>query len=622
MQNHFARALRRQALRSAVSVTLEQLEGRRLFSTAYALFGSSGTVLTQFDTASPGTITDTTVVTGLQSGEQLRGIDFRPSTGQLYALGIKATGGDDEGRIYTINTQTGAATQVGSGPFSTSLSSSAPYGFDFNPAVDRIRVTNGDDQNLRINPFTGFLVQFDTPLDDPTNDEEVTGAAYDRNISDVKPIGTPQSPTTLFGIDFINDTLVRIGGVDGGAPEGSPNNGVVTEIGPLGITTASAANGFDIGQDGIAYAALTEQGSGLTSLYTIDLTTGEATAIGEINNGAEIVRGFAVAPDNAPPTANPDTYQVGAGGSLTVDAPGVLANDTDPEGDPLTAELISGTTTSQGGTVVLNPDGSFTYTPPAGFVGVDSFSYVAHDGTSDSTVATVTLNVVPLLSINDKAITEGNSGTKQLTFTVSLSAPAPAGGVTVKYKTNANTASSSSDYVGFSNTLLTFAPGETSKTVDVTIRGDTSKESDETFYVRLSEATGAVIDDNTGVGTIINDDSPPPAAKPKIRINNETITEGNSGTRTIVFTVTLDVASSKTVTVKYQTQNDTAGSGDYVAKSGTLTFAPGQKTKTISITIKGDTKYEGNERFKVNLFNAVNADIADGQGIGNINNDD
>src|SRR5829696_191477 len=173
----------------------ERLEDRRLFSTAYALFGSSGVVLARFDTANPNDILGTRTVGGLPAGVQLRGIDFRPATGELYALGIRPTSGDDEGFIFKLDLSTGDATQLGPGPFSTALSSSAAYGFDFNPAADRIRVFNGDDQNLRVNPNTGFLVQFDTPLDNPANDEEVTGGAYDRNVNDVMPIGQPQALT-------------------------------------------------------------------------------------------------------------------------------------------------------------------------------------------------------------------------------------------------------------------------------------------------------------------------------------------------------------------------------------------------------------------------------------------
>jgi hypothetical protein len=434
------------------------------------------------------------------------------------------------------------------------------------------------------------------------------------------PIGNPQALTTLFGIDFINDTLVRIGGVDGGAPEGSPNNGVVTEIGPLGITTGSSANGFDIGQDGTPFAVLTDSDTGVTSLYTIDLTTGEATQVGEVNNGAEIIRGFALAPDDLPPIAAPDTYQVAAGGSLTVAPRGVLNNDIDPDGPDadLTAELIANPTS---GVLTFNPNGSFTYTPNPGFIGVDSFSYVANDGTSDSTVTAVTLNVVPAFTINDKAVSEGNSGTQVLTFTVSLSAPAPAGGATVQFNTQNNTAGEG-DY-GVKTGSLAFAAGETSKTIDITIKGDTKVESDETFFVRLKNATGATIADDRGVGTILNDDGSSAPQLAVLSINDVTKAEGNSGLTAFVFTVTRSSGTGAS-SVKYTTAygNAKTSAEDLAAQSGTVSFAAGQTSKQVTIFVKGDTNVETENVFFVNLSQPVNAVIGDGQGKGTIVNDD
>ncbi|MGB0087917.1 MAG: cadherin-like domain-containing protein, partial [Planifilum fulgidum] len=93
---------------------------------------------------------------------------------------------------------------------------------------------------------------------------------------------------------------------------------------------------------------------------------------------------------NQPPVANDDSYTTDVDTPLTVPAPGVLANDTDPNGDPLTAQLVDG---PANGTLVLNPDGSFTYTPDTGFSGTDSFTYQASDGSALSNVATVTIDV-------------------------------------------------------------------------------------------------------------------------------------------------------------------------------------------------------------------------------------
>ena len=103
-------------------------------------------------------------------------------------------------------------------------------------------------------------------------------------------------------------------------------------------------------------------------------------------------------PSNAPPVANADAYGVSEDGTLIVAAPGVLANDTDADGDPLTAVLVAGPTH---GTLTLNPDGSFTYTPAANFNGTDTFTYKANDGAADSNTVTVTITVNP---VNDAPV--------------------------------------------------------------------------------------------------------------------------------------------------------------------------------------------------------------------------
>jgi hypothetical protein len=227
---------------------------------------------------------------------------------------------------------------------------------------------------------------------------------------------------------------------------------------------------------------------------------------------------------------------------------------------------------------------------------------------------------VPSLSINDVAVAEGNSGTTNATFTVSLSA-ASTSAVTVKYDTANGSATAGSDYQAASGTL-TFAPGDTSKTITVAVNGDTTPESDETFAVNLSNPTNATIADGQGIGTIQNDDQPPPTP-PGVSINDVTVTEGNSGTTDAIFTVTLSTVSSSTVTVKYDTADSTATAGsDYQSASGTLTFAPGQTSKTITVTVNGDTVVEPDETFFVNLSNPTNATITDSQGVGTIKNDD
>ncbi|EDX75702.1 Glycosyl hydrolase family 9 [Coleofasciculus chthonoplastes PCC 7420] len=226
----------------------------------------------------------------------------------------------------------------------------------------------------------------------------------------------------------------------------------------------------------------------------------------------------------------------------------------------------------------------------------------------------------PTLSINDVSITEGNSGTKNATFTVNLS-DASTQSVSVNYATANDTAIAGSDYTAKSGTL-NFSPGQTSKTFTVPIIGDTLDEANERFKVNLSQANNATIGDGQGVGTIIdNDDSTPVLSQ--LSINDVSVTEGDSGTKNATFTVNLSAASTQTVSVNYATANDTAIAGsDYTAKSGTLSFNPGQTSKTFSVPILGDTTVEGNETFKVNLSQASNATIGDGQGVGTILNND
>ena len=219
-------------------------------------------------------------------------------------------------------------------------------------------------------------------------------------------------------------------------------------------------------------------------------------------------------------------------------------------------------------------------------------------------------------------MTEGNSGLKNFTFTVTRSGNT-SDASTVDFATADGTGLSTTDYNATSGTL-NFAAGETTQTITVQVRGDTQVETDNTFFVNLSNATGATIADGQGVGDILNDDfAPPPPPKVSIVINNESAFEGNSGLRPITFKVTLDKASSKTVTVHYATSNGTAKAGsDYNAASGTVTFAAGQTSRSVTVYIRGDTVKEANETFFVNLTSPVNAVLGNTKGTGIIKNDD
>jgi hypothetical protein len=230
----------------------------------------------------------------------------------------------------------------------------------------------------------------------------------------------------------------------------------------------------------------------------------------------------------------------------------------------------------------------------------------------------------PTVSISDVTKNEGNSGTTKFNFTLTLSAPA-ADGIYVYYET-ANGTASSQDYVPISGYAY-FNPGQSTATIAVSVKGDKTKEENETFFVNLTNASGATLSDAQAIGTIINDDGtvpPPPPPTPQITIGDSSIAEGNSGTKLLAFTVSLSQSSSKEVTVNYATANNSAktSDNDYQSKSGTIRFAPGETAKTISITVNGDKKFESNETFKVNLSSAANGQISDSQGLGTILNDD
>lgn len=248
--------------------------------TIYAV--TTKNALVAFSASSPLKVVTIGPITGLQPGENILGIDFRPANGVLYGLGSTS-------RLYAINTTNGAAAAIGA-PFATALSGRS-FGFDFNPAVDRIRVISDAEQNLRLHPDTGAVAAVDTPL---TKAGNVVAAAYDRSVP-----GTPQ--TTLYIIDSSSDILGLQGGLNGSP---SPNGGVITRVGRLLVSTSDQI-GFDIAADtSIAYASLTLPGATNSRLFTIDLKTGKATSVGLISARA-LIRDIAYTP--APLPAPPAT---------------------------------------------------------------------------------------------------------------------------------------------------------------------------------------------------------------------------------------------------------------------------------------------------------------------------
>jgi hypothetical protein len=293
--------------------------------TLYAIDSATNN-LVRFNAGNPATIVSSTPISGLVGGDTIIGIDFRPATGELFGLGSGS-------RLYVINKTTGAAVQRGSdGQFT--LPPGVEFGFDFNPTVDRIRVISDTEQNFRLNPIDGTMVDGNTGVGGIQPDSNLAypgagdsnsganpaagGAAYTNNFAGA-------TTTTLFDIDTFTNSLVRQGGVDG-TP--SPNLGALNTVGALGINPTDDATrvntAFDILTTGTpaapvntAFAALTTNGT-TSALYTIDLATGAATQVGATPIGGAaplLVRGLAAAPAGSFVFSAP-TYSVGESGPV------------------------------------------------------------------------------------------------------------------------------------------------------------------------------------------------------------------------------------------------------------------------------------------------------------------
>ncbi|MEH6591464.1 MAG: retention module-containing protein, partial [Halioglobus sp.] len=266
------------------------------------------------------------------------------------------------------------------------------------------------------------------------------------------------------------------------------------------------------------------------------------------------------------------------------------------------------------GSVVLNPDGTITYTPDDGFSGTDSFTYTASSTAGDEDTAVVTIVVDPpevilppeiFITIDDVDVTEGDVAT----LTISLS-EASETAVSVRYASLDDTATvEGGDYDPATQTI-TFAPGTTEIKVSYQTNVDNIQEGAEDFLVNLSDATGATIADPQGVVTILDD-----YVLPEISIDDVTVLEGAQA----MLTVSLSRAVEVPVTVTFETEDDTAVAavvgGDYDAATGILTIDANTTEVEVTFQTKVDDLQEGTERFLVNLTNPENATIADDQGV-------
>ena len=244
----------------------------------------------------PRRILDKKPVTGLAAGDRLIGIDFRVARGVLYALSAS-------GRLYTLDTASGALKPVGAAPAALPLTGSL-FGVDFNPAADRIRVVSDSGFNLRLHPDTGAAVDGNAALEGLQPDTALSFAAGDA-LAGKQPaldccglhVHTRKTKKSLptMRLSGTTGSLVVQGSIEGVTPVVSPNTGILRTVGSLGVSGVTDA-GFDIADvSGAAYAVLRTASDTRSRLHLIDLSTGRARAVGTVGDGAPLL-GMAIEP--------------------------------------------------------------------------------------------------------------------------------------------------------------------------------------------------------------------------------------------------------------------------------------------------------------------------------------
>ena len=407
------------------------------------------------------------------------------------------------------------------------------------------------------------------------------------------------------------------------------------ETAAIGALNAGGAQVYSLGQSdcpngsdtggcsSMATGAGPTQGTPATFMFGFVTTSGDLSITQSDSPdpavpGQEVTYTLSVhnnGPDAAAAVQVEDTLPSGAGvtiGTISTSKGSCAA----PSGGKVVCtigSMASGSTETITVHATLSSVGSMTNSAVA-----SSASEDANPGNNDTT-ETTTVEQTTTLSVNDVSVNpEGNSGSKNATFTITRAGDTT-GTSSVHYSTTAGTATAGTDYTSVPDTTVTFTAGQTTKTVDVIVLGDTLDEDNETFTLGLSNATGATISDSSGTGTIVDDDDPP-----SLSIDDVTVTEGNSGTVNATFTVSLSQASGKTVGVTAASADGSATQpADYTATGNVpLSFSPGQTSKTVTVVVKGDTIDENDETFTVGLSGASNASISDNSGTGTITDDD
>ncbi|HEX2060134.1 MAG TPA: IPTL-CTERM sorting domain-containing protein [Thermoanaerobaculia bacterium] len=536
---------------------------------------------------------------------------------------VNRTGGSDGAVSVNYSTSNGTATAgadytTTGGTLHWADGDATPKTFDV-PILDDAIFEGAETFNVTLDTVVGATLGTSAAVVTIADNESApTIAINDPSVTEGNAGNTPAGFVVTLSHPTTQTVTVDYGTADNGATAGVDyvqTNGTIT-FNPL--VTAQALFVQVIGD------TLDEASEQFNVLLTnaTNATISDATGVGTIND------------DDAPPAISiSDVTQIETDAGTTAFAFNVTLSTASTL--PITVDYATAGIEATSGTDFLPASGTLTFDP-----GVTSQPVVVQviGDTLDESNETFSVSLAnptnatiddgagigtitdddgtPTLSISDVTQAEGNAGTTNFVFTVSL-APASGQTVTVDYATSGLEATSGVDFQPASGTL-TFNPGVTTQQITVQVAGDTLDEANERFNVILANPNAnATIADNTGLGTINDDDTS------SIVINDVTLAEGNAGTTSFVFDVTITPASEQTITVDYATQNGTAIAGsDFTATSGTLTFTPGSITRQITVPVIGDTTLEPDETFAVVLSNAPLATLADNSGTGTILTDD
>ncbi|MYI80420.1 MAG: hypothetical protein F4060_10835, partial [Holophagales bacterium] len=543
------------------------------------LSAASGQIVTVSYAEGTGTATPNTDYAALTGGT----LTFAPGGALTQAIAVTVAGDDisepNETVIVELSSPTNATISTGTGTGTIEDDDGTP-----SLSISSPSVTEGADGATT-------TLSFDVTLS-AASGQTVT-VEYAEGTGTATP-GEDYTPLTAGSLTFSpGDQTQTVNVTVTGDDVDEPDETVVVELSSPTNATISTATGTGTIHDDDGTPSLSISSPSVTEGADGTTTTLSFEVILSTSSGQTVTVSYAEGTGTATPNTD---YTALTGGTLTF-APGdaltqtiavtVTGDDIDELDETVVVELSSPTnaaiSTATGTGTIRDDDGA------------------------------------PSISIDSPMVMEGADGeTGVLEFQVTLSGTSDQP-ITVAYALGTGTATAGDDFMPLSAGMLTFAPGERSKTISVMVSGDDLDELDETVVIELSSATNADIATGTGTGTIADDDSL------AVSIGSPSVTEGAAGeSATMTFEVTLSEISTLNVTVDYAEGGGTATPGeDYTAvASGTLTFPPGDTSRTIDVTVLGDNDAEPDETVVIELSGPTNAPLGVATGTGTITNDD